>query len=145
MTREELVLAKAGRIRHRLDRIRQALGEDQASFTGDEGRVEQVAFNIFLAMQDVIDIAAHIVADERWGTTETLSAGFDLLQLHGVLTVETAAAMRRGTKLRNLIAHGYVIVEPAKLFDAAVAGVGEIEAYLRELDAWLAAPRGPRG
>jgi uncharacterized protein YutE (UPF0331/DUF86 family) len=139
MTRDELVFAKAARIRHRIDRIRQTAGGSRAELIADEGRTEQVAFNVFLAMQDSIDVASHVIADEGWEAPETLSEGFDVLHRHGVISAGTAAAMRQGTKLRNLITHAYADIDAGRLFDAAREGLTELDAFLREVEAWLTA------
>ena len=137
MTRIELVLAKGASVRRRLDRIADALSVGREAFVGDVGRIERAAFNVFLAMQECVDIGAHVVADERWGAPATLGEVFDVLKEHGVLTEVTAAAMRRGARLRNLIAHAYGDIDPTKLFDSASAGIGEIKAFLAEVEKWL--------
>jgi uncharacterized protein YutE (UPF0331/DUF86 family) len=61
------------------------------------------------------------------------------------LTTDIAQAMRRGTRLRNLIAHAYGDLDGAKLFDAASAGQVQIEEFLAEIAGWMArsAVRGP--
>jgi uncharacterized protein YutE (UPF0331/DUF86 family) len=145
MTNSALVLHKASRVRGRLLRVRDGLTVGRDAFAGETGRIEQVAFNIFLAMQECLDLASHIVSDQGWGTPATLAETFDLLEQHGVLTTDIAQAMRRGTRLRNLIAHAYGDLDGAKLFDAASAGQVQIEEFLAEIAGWMArsAVRGP--
>jgi len=48
--------------------------------------------------------------------------------------------MRRGTRLRNLIAHGYARVDPVRLRESAAAGVAELEQFLSELARWSGSP-----
>jgi uncharacterized protein YutE (UPF0331/DUF86 family) len=52
--------------------------------------------------------------------------------------------MRRGTKLRNLIAHAYGDIDRAKLHDSACAGLAEIDQFLSEIGRWLP-PENPAG
>jgi uncharacterized protein YutE (UPF0331/DUF86 family) len=139
MTKPELVAHKVSRVTARLVRVRSGLEMGAEKFSSSVGAVEQVAFNMFLAIQESADVASHIVTDEGWGTPATLAELFDLLQQHGVVTADTAIAMARGTRLRNLIAHAYGDLDPAKLFEAASAGVGQIERFLDEVGAWVAA------
>jgi len=139
MTNFELVAFKASRVRGRLERIRLGLSVGEAEFTIRIDLVEQVAFNMFLAMQESVDLASHIVTDEGLGTPASLADTFTLLQNHRVIAPETAVAMKLGTRLRNLIAHAYGDVDPSKLFAAASAGVGQIERFLVEAGAWAAA------
>jgi uncharacterized protein YutE (UPF0331/DUF86 family) len=137
VTKAELVLDKSARIRGRLARMAAAIRAGGEAFGADQALVEQAAFNIFLAMQEAIDLASHIVADEGWGTPETLGELFDVLASHGVIVESTAEAMRRGTRLRNLIAHAYVAIQPDRLFDSVQRGMPEIERFLAEIGSWL--------
>jgi predicted nucleotidyltransferase len=77
-----------------------------------------------------------------FGLPVTLGEIFDVLERHAVITAPTAQAMRSGTRLRNLVAHAYGDIDPARLHDAAAAGVGEIERFLAELGSWLEAAGG---
>jgi uncharacterized protein YutE (UPF0331/DUF86 family) len=142
MTKLELVAFKTSRIQGRLERIRLGLSIGAEQFLSRVDLVEQVAFNIFLAMQESVDLSSHIVTDEGWGTPASLGDTFTFLHQHGVIASETAAAMRLGTKLRNLIAHAYGDVDPSKLFQAASAGVAQIERFLAETGAWVTARAG---
>jgi uncharacterized protein YutE (UPF0331/DUF86 family) len=142
MTRLELVALKASRIRGRLERIRLGIAVGAAQFPSRPDLVEQVAFNMLLAMQECVDLGSHIVTDEGWGAPASLGDTFTFLHDHGVIAPETAAAMKAGTRLRNLIAHGYGDVDPGKLFAAASSGVGQIERFLAEAGAWATARTG---
>lgn len=142
MTKLELVAFKTSRIQGRLERARLGLSIGVAEFPSRIDLVEQVAFNMFLAIQESVDLASHIVTDEGWGAPASLGDTFAFLHQHGVIASETATAMKVGTKLRNLIAHAYGDVDPNKLFSAAKAGVGQIERFLAETGAWVAARTG---
>jgi len=97
---------------------------------------------MLLAVQESVDLGSHIVTDEGWGAPASLGDTFTFLHQHGVIAAETAAAMQRGTKLRNLIAHAYGDIDPNKLFVAATAGIGQIERFLAETGAWVTARSG---
>jgi len=142
MTRLELVSFKASRILGRLERIRLGLAIGAEQFPSRVDLVEQVAFNMLLAVQESVDLGSHIVTDEGWGAPASLGDTFTFLHQHGVIAAETAAAMQRGTKLRNLIAHAYGDIDPNKLFVAATAGIGQIERFLAETGAWVTARSG---
>jgi uncharacterized protein YutE (UPF0331/DUF86 family) len=63
---------------------------------------------------------------------------FDILCARGVIAEATAQTMRRGTRLRNLIAHAYADLDPELLFAAATAGLDQIEGFLAEIADWTA-------
>lgn len=137
MTNTDLVLNKIARVRHRLNRLETVLAEGKDRVVANEPLTEQLAFNAFLAMQGSVDIASHIVADEGWDVPETLGGLFDVLREQDVIDAAAADAMRRGTRLRNLIAHGYAAVDAAQLYDSMAEGVEEIAGFLRAVVTWL--------
>ena len=139
MTNPDLVAHKASRVSTRLVRVQSGIAVGSEAFLSRIDLIEQVAFNMFLAIQESADIASHIVTDEGWGTPAAVAEVFEFLHRNGVLSAETASAMRRGTRLRNLIAHAYGDLDAGKLFAAAAAGVGQIERFLVEVGTWVAA------
>jgi uncharacterized protein YutE (UPF0331/DUF86 family) len=137
VTKPELVAHKASRVSARLARVRSGIAVGPEAFVSRIDLTEQVAFNMFLAIQESADIASHIVTDEGWGTPATVAEVFEFLQRNQVISAESAAAMGRGTRLRNLIAHAYGDLDAGKLFVAASAGVEQIEHYLAEVGTWV--------
>ncbi len=66
-----------------------------------------------IAIQAILDVASHIVSDERWGEPRTNRELVDLLERHRWLTSDLAATMRRMVGFRNILVHGYEIVDVA--------------------------------
>ena len=66
-----------------------------------------------IAIQAILDVASHIVSDERLGEPRTNRELMDLLERHGWLPSELAATMRRMVGFRNVLVHGYEIVDVA--------------------------------
>lgn len=91
-----------------------------------------------LAVQSCADIASHIIADEGWPAAGNLAGGFNRLRDEGVISSETAAALCRAAGLRSVVAHGYSSINPAMVHEAAVNGVADLEAFAREVAAWVA-------
>ena len=138
-----MVLArKLALLREHLDRAKRRRPNDINELSSDLDRQDALALSVIVIVQEAIDIAFHIVTDEGWGAPASLGDTFTFLRQHGVITTETAEAMQRGTKLRNLIAHAYGDVDPKKLFVAATAGIGQIQRFLAETGAWVTARSG---
>jgi len=97
-----------------------------------------VLHTLQIAIQAALDVASHIVSDERLGEPETNRELFDRLARHGWLSDDLAATMGRMAGFRNIVVHGYgeVNLEIAKdivehrLVDL-VAFVAAIRARLR--------------
>jgi uncharacterized protein YutE (UPF0331/DUF86 family) len=70
-----------------------------------------VEHTLQIAIQAALDVAAHIVADERLGEARTNRGLFDLLESHGWIPGELAAELRRMVGFRNVLVHGYSDVD----------------------------------
>ncbi len=66
-----------------------------------------VLHTLQIAIQAAIDVASHIVSDERLGEPETNRELFDRLARHGWLPAELAGTMERMAGFRNVVVHGY--------------------------------------
>jgi uncharacterized protein YutE (UPF0331/DUF86 family) len=60
-----------------------------------------------IAIQAGLDVAAHIVADERLGEPRTNRGLFDALENHGWIPGDLATELRRMAGLRNVLIYGY--------------------------------------
>ncbi|MBI4596389.1 MAG: DUF86 domain-containing protein [Candidatus Tectomicrobia bacterium] len=63
----DLILAKASSMLRHLKRVREKRATDFQTFIEDLDRQESILFNIQMAVQDCIDIAAHIISEEGFG------------------------------------------------------------------------------
>jgi uncharacterized protein YutE (UPF0331/DUF86 family) len=99
----------------------------------DAERQDALAMALLVAIQEAIDIAFHIVTDERWGTPRSYAEGFELLAKGGVIGAELALAMTRATGLRNRLAHGYASVDLPRLWAELPEGLDALDAYAQAI------------
>jgi uncharacterized protein YutE (UPF0331/DUF86 family) len=64
-----------------------------------------------IAVQAVIDVATHIVADERLGEPRTNREIFDLLKRYGWISPDLALSLQDMAGFRNILVHGYDAVD----------------------------------
>jgi uncharacterized protein YutE (UPF0331/DUF86 family) len=116
--RIEVVREKIRRLRETRDALHRCLPREPEALR-DRDRRDLVAFRVYVAMQEAIDLAAHLVAEEGWGPAPDLRAHFSILRDHGVLEEQLAEHLAAGVKVHNVIAHAYVEIDPVKLHAAA--------------------------
>lgn len=107
MIDQNVILAKAGRVNGHLKRIREKRAVTEAEFLSDLDRQESVLFNLQMAIQGCIDIAAHIISDEALGVAGSTNEMFYILQENGYLQPELTEKMVAAIGFRNLIVHEY--------------------------------------
>lgn len=88
-----------------------------------------------IAVQAALDVASHIVSDDRLGEPRTNQEIFELLAKHGYIAEPLGRALRTAVAFRNVLVHGYASVDKAIVRDI-------VENHLGDLLAFVAAIRG---
>ena len=109
MTDAELVAKKLAEVETYVRELRSLARPERLSDDVREQRF--VAHTLQLAIQAILDVASHIVADERLGEPETLRELFDLLARGGWLPPVQAATLRQIAGFRNLLVHEYAKID----------------------------------
>ena len=137
MVDRALVAARMASARAHMVRVRKFLPAAAEALERDADLQDLVAHNVWLAVQDCIDLAAHTVSDKGWGVAGSFAEGFELLHEHAVLAEGTSDAMIKAAGLRNRIVHRYGDLD-WKIVHAAVAELQQaVESFLRELAQFL--------
>jgi uncharacterized protein YutE (UPF0331/DUF86 family) len=130
MVDRDLVIAKAASVRGHLDRIAAKTGDDVQTFLGDPDRQDVVAFNLHLAVENCIDIAAHIISENGWGVPGSASEMFYVLEDKGMLNPQLTERMVKAVGLRNLIVHEYGAIDLDRLFATVRKDLGDLTTFL---------------
>lgn len=88
------------------------------------------AYTVQIALQAALDVASHIVSDERLGEPETNRQLFDLLVGAGWLTRELTDTMHKMAGFRNVVVHGYQALDKAILNDIVANRLDDLLAYV---------------
>jgi uncharacterized protein YutE (UPF0331/DUF86 family) len=88
-----------------------------------------VAHTLQIAIQAALDIASHIVSDERLGEPRTNRELFDLLQRHQWLSPTLTETMGKMAGFRNIVVHGYQNVDPAIMRDLVENRLDDLIAF----------------
>jgi uncharacterized protein YutE (UPF0331/DUF86 family) len=134
----DLLLRKALQIRDRVARVRAALPAAPEAVLDDERLEAYLSFQLFLLIQDAVDLASHLVAARGLGVPGSQREVFDLLAGAGLLAAETARGMGGMIALRNRIAHSYGDLDPVRMVRETPAGLARLEQLLDELAAPIA-------
>jgi uncharacterized protein YutE (UPF0331/DUF86 family) len=133
MVDEHLVTQRLAAIADRLARIDAVLPAARAQFLADRTAQEVVSFNLFVAFQDALDLAAHLIADRRLELPTTAREHFEVLARAGLISTPAAAGMTGCAGLRNLIAHAYGSLDVGRMYDELPAGRDALAAFCAEV------------
>ena len=96
-----------------------------------------MAYTLQIAMQATVDIASHIVSDERLGEPQTNSALFELRRQHHWLSPQLTDVMRQMVGFRNIVVHGYQSVDQRIMRDIVEHRLDDLLAFTRAIAARL--------
>jgi uncharacterized protein YutE (UPF0331/DUF86 family) len=127
---KDLVLTKAGNVKKHLRRVEKKAKTDLKTFLEDLDRQEIIAFNLELAVQNCIDIAAHIIGAEGLGVPGSTAEMFYLLEENDYLNSEITEKMIKAVGLRNLIAHEYGKIDLMQIYEISRNDYKDLNTYL---------------
>ena len=90
-----------------------------------------------LAIQAALDVAFHLISEEGLGEPRSNSDAFAKLAEHGLLAATRATEMARMADFRNVVVHGYEVVDLRIVRDVVENHLGDLESYVADVDAWL--------
>jgi uncharacterized protein YutE (UPF0331/DUF86 family) len=138
----ELLIKKALACRDRIAKLRRALPARPEEIVEDERTESFISFQMFLLIQDLVDLAAHLVSARGLGLPTSQRESFELLAKSGAISSETATAMAAMASLRNRIAHSYGDLDPVRLAREAPTGLTSASRFLDEITAGIQAAGG---
>jgi uncharacterized protein YutE (UPF0331/DUF86 family) len=101
---------------------------------GTDVREERfVEHTLQIAIQAALDVASHIVSDERLGEPRTNRELFSLLLRGGFLPGALAERLSAMAGFRNVLVHGYGDVDLAVLKDVVENRTGDLLDFVKEV------------
>jgi uncharacterized protein YutE (UPF0331/DUF86 family) len=129
----DLIIAKAGSVRSHLNRVFEKRNIDLDSFLKDIDTQESILFNVQMAVQNCIDIAAHIISEKGLGVPGSTTEMFYVLGKNGYLDKDLTQKMVKAVGFRNLIVHEYGKIELEQVYEIAQNDINDLNEYLKAI------------
>jgi uncharacterized protein YutE (UPF0331/DUF86 family) len=137
MTDADLVRKKLAQIETYVADLRRLARPEEL---GRDVREERfVEHTLQLAIQAALDVASHIVSDERLGEPQTNRELFALLERRGYLAPALGDALRNMAGFRNILVHGYDDVDLSIVRDVLTHRLGDLIAFAEAVRAIMPA------
>ena len=128
MTDQDLIAKRLAFIETCLCDLRQQVRPYRLST--DVRELRFVEHTLQIAIQAALDVASHIVSDNRLGEPRTNRDLFDLLGRHGWLAPSLAQVLRDMGGFRNVLVHGYAEVDVSIVRDVLDHHLPDFEAFV---------------
>lgn len=97
-----------------------------------------IAYTLQTAIQAALDAAAYIVSDERLGEPRTNRDLFEILVRNGWMPERLAEPLRRMAGFRNILVHGYQVIDLSIVEDVAVHHLEDLLDFVQAIRERLA-------
>ncbi|MDR7871148.1 MAG: DUF86 domain-containing protein [Tissierellaceae bacterium] len=99
-------------------------------FLDDDIIQDVVEYNLFIAINMMIDIATHIVVDNNIGNPETLGEAFAILNKEKYLRDDEAKVYRNMVGLRNILSHEYLKIDKMIIYNVLKNHLVDIKKFI---------------
>lgn len=131
MVDKDVILAKIGSIRKYLKRINNVSNITLEVFLDDINVQDIILFNIQLAVQNCIAIAAHIVSEEDMGIPGSANELFYFLEENKYINNLLTEKMVKAIGFRNLIVHEYGKLDLKRAYDISQNDINDLNDFLK--------------
>ena len=121
-----IAATKIAAIRDAVDRVRATLPARVEDFESDRTAREVVTLNLFVALQECVSLATHWLADAGQDVPGSYREIFVALAERGALSRELAERLAAAAGFRNLVAHQYGVLDPARVHEIAAHELGDL-------------------
>lgn len=102
----DIIIAKVESVERCLNRIREQQNDGRYNLT-DFNVQDVIVLNLLRAIQNCLDIAAHVVSISELGVADTLKANYDLLYRGKIISKSLKDKLKNMVGFRNLAVHEY--------------------------------------
>lgn len=133
MVSMNIIKRKINAIEYNLKRIVRYQHLSLEEFLADEDARDIVAHNLFVMLQNVIDIGTHLISDAGLEEPSFLSEIPDLLAKEKVIGGEMVKPLKSMIGLRNIIAHEYGDLNFKIIYGIVKENLGDINSFLGDV------------
>ena len=139
MTDPDLIAKKLAQVETCIAELRALARLDE--LTRDVKEERFVEHTLQIAIQAALDVASHIVSDERLGEPRTNRELFGLLERPGILSRDLVEVLEEAAGFRNVLVHGYDDVDIGIVRDVVEHRLDDLLAFVASVRRWMADPR----
>lgn len=137
MVDEELLSRKLSQLQGYVDELRRAEDITWAKYRSDLRAKAFVERYLHLAVEEVIDIANHLVSFHQWREPRSYRDLFSILEEHGVIPADQLHSFQNMASFRNVLVHRYESVEDELVFGIFKKRLDDFDRFIAFLKAWV--------
>ena len=138
MVDKALIGRKMAQMEMYLSQIREYSKISLASYKSEWKTQRIVERTLQILVELCIDMANHIISDEKMRLPEAYADTFKVLMENGVIDKRLWSRMEKMAKFRNVVVHQYEKIDPAIMVSILHKNLNDFEKYKRAITKFLA-------
>lgn len=130
MVNIEVIKQRLNQLSTSLNKIERFKDLSLEKFLQDDIIQDVIEYNLFIAINMMIDIATHIVVDNNIGNPETLGDAFNILNKEKYLSDDQTKTYRNMVGLRNVLSHEYLKIDKKIIYDILQNNLIDIKKFI---------------
>ncbi|MFJ7684909.1 type VII toxin-antitoxin system HepT family RNase toxin [Peribacillus butanolivorans] len=130
--KNDVILNKISVIERCINRVKDVYANDPENLK-DYTKQDSIILNIQRACESSIDLAMHIVAEQRLGLPQTSRDAFDMLHTHSIIDENIAKRLKAMVGFRNIAVHDYQTINLDILEKIVDNHLGDFTDYTKQI------------
>jgi len=126
----EVIKQRLNQLSISLKKIERYKGISLEEFLQDDIIQDVVEYNLFIAINMLIDIATHIIVDNNLGNPETFGEAFSILNKEKYLDDKETKIYRNMVGLRNILSHEYLKIDKKIIYGILKNNLIDIKKFI---------------
>ena len=137
MVDKELVSRKLSRLRYYLEELKNAKDIDWGKYQSDLRAKSFVERYLHLAIEEVMDIANHLVSFYKWREPTGYRDLFLILKEHGIISEKYLPTFQSMASFRNMLVHRYETINDELVFGIFKKRLDDFELFITLVVNWV--------
>lgn len=130
MVNQGVIKQRLNQLATSLNKIKRFEGLSLEEFLKDDIAQDVVEYNLFIAINMMIDIATHIVVDNNIGNPGTFGEAFIILNKEKYISDDETRIYRNMVGLRNILSHEYINIDKKIIYRILQNNLVDIEKFI---------------
>jgi len=137
MVDKELLSRKISRLRSYTEALMSAEDIDWEKYKSDLRAKAFVERYLHLAIEEVIDIANHLISFFKWREPAGYRDLFQILKEHGIMSEKDLPTFQNMASFRNMLVHRYETIDEELVFGLFKKRLDDFELFIRMVVNWV--------
>lgn len=137
MVDKELLSRKISRLRSYTEALKSAEDIDWEKYKSDLRAKAFVERYLHLAIEEVIDIANHLISFFKWREPTGYRDLFQILKEHGIMSEKDLPTFQNMASFRNMLVHRYETIDEELVFGLFKKRLDDFELFIRMVVNWV--------